>query len=72
MRNDTLFKLGQKIRYERVRRNMSQEELAEKANMNFRSISSIECGKNDIKFLTLEKIANAFKMEISDLVQFKM
>lgn len=72
MKNETLFKLGQKIRYERVKRNMSQEELAESADMNFRSISYIECGKHDVKFLTLEKIAKAFDMEISELVQFRM
>lgn len=72
MKNETLFKLGQKIRYERVKRNMSQEELAEIADMNFRSISYIECGKHDVKFLTLEKIAKAFDMEISELIQFKM
>ena len=72
MKNETLFKLGQKIRYERVKRNMSQEKLAEIANMNFRSISYIECGKHDIKFLTLEKIAKALEIEISELIQFKM
>ncbi len=72
MKNETLFKLGQKIRYERVKRKMSQEELAEFANMNFRSISYIECGKHDVKFLTLEKIAKALDVEISDLIQFKM
>jgi len=72
MKNETLFKLGQKIRYERVKRKMSQEELAEVADMNFRSISYIECGKHDVKFLTLEKIAKAFDMEISELIQFKM
>lgn len=60
MENETLFKLGQKIRYERVKRGMSQEQLAEITDMNFRSISYIECGKHDTKFLTLEKIAKAF------------
>ena len=72
MKNETLFKLGQKIRYERVKRNMSQEELAAAANMNFRSISYIECGKHDVKILTLEKIAQAFKLQTADLLEFKM
>ena len=72
MKNETLFKLGQKIRYERVKRNMSQEELAACANINFRSISYIECGKHDVKILTLEKIAKAFNIDISELLQFKL
>ena len=71
MRSETLFKLGQKIRYERIKRNMSQEELAFKADLNFRSISYIECGKHDVKFTTLEKIANALEIELTDIVQFK-
>ena len=72
MKNETLFKLGQKIRYERVKRNMSQEELAAAANMNFRSISYIECGKHDVKILTLEKIAKAFNINMTDLLEFRM
>ena len=72
MKSETLFKLGQKIRYERVKRNMSQEELAALANINFRSISYIECGKHDVKFLTLEKIANALDIEVSELLKFSM
>ena len=51
---------------------MSQEELAAKANMNFRSISYIECGKHDVKILTLEKIAKAFNIETTELLQFKL
>ena len=72
MENETLFKLGQRIRYERVKRKMSQEDLADLADLNFRSISYIECGKHDVKFLTLEKLAKAFDMEIADLIQFKI
>ena len=72
MENESLFKLGQKIRYERVKRKMSQEELAAVANINFRSVSYIECGKHDVKFLTLEKIAKAFGIEPFELLQFKM
>ena len=29
MRNETLLKLGQKIRYERMKKNLSQEDLAD-------------------------------------------
>lgn len=72
MENETLLKLGQKIRFERTKRKMSQEQLAEKAELNFRSISYIECGKHDIKFTTLEKIAKALNLEVHDLTIFKL
>ena len=70
MGSDSLLKLGQKIRYERTKRKMSQEDLAELADLNFRSISYIECGKHDVKFTTLERIAKAFNMEVYELVHF--
>ncbi|MBR1425224.1 helix-turn-helix transcriptional regulator [bacterium] len=70
METDILLKLGQKIRYERTKRKMSQEQLAELADLNFRSISYIECGRHDVKCTTLEKIAKAFDMEVYELLHF--
>ena len=70
MENEILLKLGQKIRYERLKRKMSQEQLAEIADLNFRSISYIELGKHDVKCTTLQKIASAFNMEAYQLLQF--
>lgn len=67
---ELLLKLGNKIRYERVRKHLSQEKLAELANLNMRSISTIECGTTDVKFTTLNKIANALGVEIKTLVEF--
>ena len=67
---ELLLKLGNKIRYESVRKHLSQEKLAELANLNMRSISTIECGTTDVKFTTLNKIANALGVEIKTLVEF--
>ena len=71
-KDELLLKLGNKIRYERVRRHFSQEKLAELANINMRSVSTIECGATDVKFSTLYKIANALEIEITSLVQFTL
>ncbi len=69
---ELLLKLGQKIRFERTKRGMSQEKLAELANLNFRSESCIECGNHNVKFITIAKIAKAFEMDISTLVNFTL
>ncbi|MDR1168137.1 MAG: helix-turn-helix domain-containing protein [Heliobacteriaceae bacterium] len=69
---DVLLKLGSKIRYERLKRKMSQEKLAELANLNMRTISIVENGQNSVKFITIYKIAEAFGLEINDLVNFKL
>ena len=49
---------------------MDDIELAELANMNMRTISTIECGTTDIKFTTLNKIAVALNVELKNLVEF--
>lgn len=69
---ELLLKLGQKIRFERTKRGMSQEKLAELANLNFRSVSYIECGSHNVKFITIAKIAEALKIDISSLVNFTL
>lgn len=56
MKNERLLIMGQKIRFERIKNGLSQEELAEKTNLSRRAISCIECGLNDAKFSTLVKI----------------
>lgn len=69
---DLLLKLGSKIRYERIKKKLSQEELAEIANLNMRSISMLECGLSDAKFTTLYKIANALEIELESLIKFTL
>ncbi len=71
-KKELLLKLGSKVRYERVKKNLSQEELAELANLNMRSISMIERGVTDVKFTTLTKIAEALRVETTVLIDFKL
>ena len=47
---DILLKFASEISYERKKRNLSQEKLAEMANVNMRSISMIENGTTNAKF----------------------
>ena len=67
MKNDKLLILGQRIRFERLKKGLSQEELAEKTDLSRRAISCIECGVNDAKYTTLLKIADALEIDISVL-----
>ncbi len=71
-KKELLLKLGSKVRYERVKKNLSQEELAELANLNMRSISMIERGVTDVKFTTLTKIAEALQVDTTVLIDFKL
>ena len=68
--NDTIKKLGQKIRNERQKRKMSQEKLAELADLNRNFVGMIERGETNLTVKKLENIANVFDMDIMDLFSF--
>ncbi len=72
MKDDRLLQLGQKIRYERMKQNLSQEELEEKSKVSRRAISEIERGNTDIRYTNLYQIASAFGLTVSELLDFKL
>lgn len=72
MKDDRLLQLGQKIRYERLKRKFSQEDLEEKSSVSRRTISEIERGNADIRYTNLYQIAEAFGLRISELLDFKL
>lgn len=71
MKNIKLLELGNRIRLERMKRDMSQEKLAELANVSIRTVSDIERGITDIRYTNLLQIAEAFNMNISEFLAFK-
>lgn len=71
MKNKNLLELGNKIRLERMKRDISQEKLAELANVSIRTISDIERGLTDIRYTNLLQIAEAFELTLSQLLNFK-
>lgn len=65
-------KIGFKIRLERQKRKMSQEKLAELADLNRNFVGMVERGETNITVKNLECIAKAFEMDIRDLFDFKL
>ena len=61
-------KLGIKIRFLRIKIKLSQEQFAELAGMSKNAIGMIERGQMSPTLETLEKIANALKIELKELV----
>ena len=72
MKDERLFQLGQKIRYERLKKGLSQEDLEEKSMVSRRTISEIERGNVDIRYTNLLQIAGALNMTLSELLNFKL
>lgn len=60
-------KLGRRISEIRKIKDITQEELAEKANLTVSYISKIETGKKNPTIATIEKIAQALGVDIYQL-----
>ena len=60
--------LGETIRSERIRAGLTQEELAEKADLARNYIGNIERAEYKVTVETLVKIAKALKVSVRDLV----
>ncbi len=61
-------KICNKIKFERMKRNLSQEELAMAAGLNRNTVGNIERGQASPSIKTLEKIAKVFGIEFLELV----
>ena len=60
--------LGERIRNERKKANLSQEKLAEKADLNRNYIGEIERAEKKITIETLWRIAKALNLRVRDIV----
>lgn len=66
MSKTTLEKFGEKVREERHKLGLSQEELASRAGVHRTYIGMIERAEKNITLENIEKIANALKISIAD------
>jgi len=72
MKNDILLKLGYKIKYERMKRKLTQEVLGAMVGLSPQSISTLESGISDVKFTNLYNIAKALDIDLGDFSDFKL
>lgn len=62
--------LGKKLKALRFERDITQEQLAELADLNVTYISQLERGQKSPTLDTLDKLANAFDITLSSLLTF--
>jgi transcriptional regulator with XRE-family HTH domain len=68
--NSEILKVfGQNVRAIRKDKNMSQEEIAFKADLHRTYIGMIERAEKNITLLNIEKIANALDININNLLK---
>jgi transcriptional regulator with XRE-family HTH domain len=59
--------LGTKLRLERLKRNMSQEEVCEELNMATRTLGHIENNKGNHRQSTLNKLIDYYELDPDEL-----
>jgi transcriptional regulator with XRE-family HTH domain len=69
MSKTILEKFGQKVRDERLKQGLSQEELAAKAGVHRTYIGMIERAEKNITLINIEKISKALGISISKLLE---
>jgi transcriptional regulator with XRE-family HTH domain len=65
---DVLVQLGKRIRVLREERGISQEKLADLADIHRNYISQIEGGKRNLSFYNVVKVARALRVSPSKLI----
>lgn len=67
---DIKLKVGLKIKELRKQKGFTQEQLSELTDIDRTYISDVERGIRNIAIVNLEKIANAFEVELFELLKF--
>lgn len=68
MPEDVRRQLGLAVRAERLRRGLSQEELAERAGLDRTYVSGLERGTRNPSLTTQHKVADALGVPLADLL----
>ena len=59
--------VGKRVKELRNKIGISQEELADSAQLDRTYITSVECGKRNISIVNIEKLANALNVTLCEI-----
>ena len=68
LKSQLLIKFGKKVREKRAALHLSQEELAERANVHRTYVGMIERGEKNITLENIAKFAKALNLTLSQLL----
>ena len=67
---DIRLLVGKRVKELRNKLGVSQEELADIANLDRTYITSVECGKRNISIVNIEKLSKALNISLHDFFDF--
>ncbi len=62
--------VGKRVKELRNKIGISQEELADTAQLDRTYITSVECGKRNISIVNIKKLANALNVTLKEFFEF--
>ncbi len=69
-KNALLKKFGKNVKIERIKKDLTQEQLAEIMNVSQNYIANIERGKANMSLAKIYELANFLNVKITTLVDF--
>lgn len=69
-KNELLKKFGKNVKIERIKKDLTQEMLAEIMDVSQNYIASIECGNANMSLAKVLELSNYLKVDISKLLDF--
>lgn len=69
-KNELLKKFGKNVKIERIKKDLTQEMLAEIMDVSQNYIASIECGNANMSLAKVLELSNFLKVDISNLLDF--
>ncbi|MEI8128046.1 MAG: helix-turn-helix transcriptional regulator [bacterium] len=70
-KKELLKKFGKNVKIERVKKDLTQEELAEIMNVSQNYIACIETGRENMSLAKVLELANFLQIDINILLSFK-
>ena len=62
--------VGRSLKLARIKANLTQEQLAERADISSSYVSAIERGKQSVSLEYMDRLADALKISVSDLIDY--
>lgn len=69
-KNELLKRFGKNVKIERIKKDLTQEMLAEIMDVSQNYIASIECGNANMSLAKVLELSNFLKVDISKLLNF--
>ena len=70
-KSELLKKFGKNVKIERIKKDLTQEQLAEKMNVSQNYLACVENGRQNMSLGKILELANALEIDIEMLLTFK-